>query len=114
MVSLRHVAHVRDGYVPETSMVLTNGAKGALLPVLKSQGASTLDVVSRTRAPLPVIQATLPPDLQIKPIADQSVFVKCAVVGGVRQAALAAGLTGLMMLPVLGSSRSAAVVLPAI
>jgi len=73
MVYLRDVAHVRDGYVPQTSMVLTNGTKGALLPILKAQGASTLDVVSRTRAALPGIQATLPPDLEIKPIADQSV-----------------------------------------
>jgi len=80
MVYLRDVAHVRDGYVPQTSMVLTNGTKGALLPILKAQGASTLDVVSRVRAALPGIQATLPPDLEIKPLADQSVFVKSAVV----------------------------------
>src|SRR2546427_4563094 len=114
MVYLRDVAHVRDGYVPQTSMVLTNGTKGALLPVLKSQGASTLDVVSRTRAALPGIQATLPPDLQIKPIADQSVFVKGAVVGVVREAAIAAGLTGIMMLLFLGSWRSTVVVMTSI
>jgi len=114
MVYLRDVAHVRDGYVPQTSMVLTNGTKGALLPVLKSQGASTLDVVSRTRAALPGIQATLPPDLQIKPIADQSVFVKGAVVGVVREAAIAAGLTGIMMLLFLGSWRSTVIVMTSI
>src|SRR6266446_6046238 len=114
MVYLRDVAHVRDGYVPQTSMVLTNGTKGALLPILKAQGASTLDVVSRTRAALPGIQATLPPDLQIKPLADQSVFVKGAVVGVVREAAIAAGLTGIMMLLFLGSWRSTVIVMTSI
>src|SRR5207245_3636933 len=81
MVYLRDVAHVRDGYVPQTSMVLTNGTKGALLPVLKSQGASTLYVVSRTTAAHRSTQSQPPPDLQIQPIPDQSVFVKGAVVG---------------------------------
>jgi len=114
MVYVRDVAHVRDGYVPQTSMVLTNGTKGALLPILKAQGASTLDVVSRTRAALPAIQATLPPDLQIKPLNDQSVFVKAAIVGVVREAAIAAGLTGIMMLLFLGSWRSTVIVMTSI
>ncbi len=114
MVYLRDVAHVRDGYVPQTSMVLTNGTKGALLPILKAQGASTLDVVSRVRATLPGIQATLPPDLEIKPLADQSVFVKGAIVGVVREAVIAAGLTGIMMLLFLGSWRSTVIVMTSI
>jgi multidrug efflux pump subunit AcrB len=114
MVYLRDVAHVRDGYVPQTSMVVTNGTKGALLPVLKAQGASTLDVVSRVRAALPGIQATLPPELKISPLADQSVFVKGAIVGVVREAVIAAGLTGLMMLLFLGSWRSTVIVMTSI
>src|SRR5882724_9745191 len=106
------MVYLRD--VAQTSMVLTNGTKGALLPILKAQGASTLDVVSRVRAALPGIQATLPPDLQIKPIADQSVFVMGAVVGVVREAAIAAGLTGIMMLLFLGSWRSTVIVMTSI
>jgi multidrug efflux pump subunit AcrB len=114
MVYVRDVAHVRDGYVPQTSMVLMNGTKGALLPILKAQGASTLDVVSRIRATLPTVQATLPPDLQIKPLNDQSVFIKGAIVGVVREAVIAAGLTGIMMLLFLGSWRSTVIVMTSI
>src|SRR5207237_580240 len=68
----------------------------------------------RTRAALPGIQATLPPDLQIKPVGERSVFVKGAVVGVVREAAIAAGLTGIMMLLFLGSWRSTVVVMTSI
>src|SRR5258707_1324389 len=73
-VYLRDVAHVRDGSPPQTSMVVTNGTKGGLVPVLKSQGASTLDIVSRVRAALPKILATLPQAFVVTPLFDQSVF----------------------------------------
>jgi multidrug efflux pump subunit AcrB len=111
MVHLRDVAHVRDGYVPQTSVVLTNGMRGALQPVLSAQGASTLSVVSGVRAALPQVQATLPPQLEIKPLFDQSIFVKGAIDGVVREAIIAAGLTGIMMLLFLGSWRSTLIVL---
>ncbi|HEX2670827.1 MAG TPA: efflux RND transporter permease subunit, partial [Polyangiaceae bacterium] len=65
---LRDVAHVRDGYAPQTSLVVMNGSKGALLPVLKAQGASTLDVVSRVRQTVPAVQSTLPVGFDVKPL----------------------------------------------
>src|SRR5258708_6814156 len=113
-VYLRDVAHVRDGYARQTSLVVTDGTKGGLLPVLKAQGASTLDVVSRVHAAVPQVQATLPQGFEIKQLFDQSVFVRAAVDGVVREAAIAAGLTGMMMLLFLGSWRSTLIVLVSI
>jgi multidrug efflux pump subunit AcrB len=113
-VYLRDVAHVRDGYAPQTSLVVMNGVKGGLLPVLKAQGASTLDVVSRVHQTVPTVQATLPPGFDVKQLFDQSIFVRGAIDGVVREAAIAAGLTGLMMLLFLGSWRSTLIVLVSI
>jgi multidrug efflux pump subunit AcrB len=113
-VYLRDVSHVRDGYAPQTSLVVTDGSRGGLLPVLKAQGASTLDVVSRVRATVPGVQSTLPQGFEIKQLFDQSVFVRGAVDGVVREAIIAAGLTGLMMLLFLGSWRSTLIVLVSI
>jgi multidrug efflux pump subunit AcrB len=113
-VYMRDVAHVRDGYAPQTSLVVTDGVKGGLLPVLKAQGASTLDVVSRLHSTVPAVQATLPKGFEIKQLFDQSVFVRGAIDGVVREAMIAAGLTGLMMLLFLGSWRSTVIVLVSI
>ena len=113
-VYLKDVAHVRDGFVPQTNVVIMNGSKGALLPVRKAHGASTLDVVAQTRAALPAVETTLPQDFYVKPLFDQSVFVRSAISGVVLEAAIAAGLTGLMMLIFLGSWRSTLVVLVSI
>jgi multidrug efflux pump subunit AcrB len=113
-VYLRDVAHVRDGYAPQTSLVVMNGVKGGLLPVLKAQGASTLDVVSRVHQTVPAVQATLPPSFDVKQLFDQSLFVRGAIDGVVREALIAAGLTGLMMLLFLGSWRSTLIVLVSI
>src|SRR5690242_4125504 len=111
IVHLRDVAHVRDGFAPQTSVVLTDGARGALQPILNAEGASTLSVVSAIKAALPQVQATLPPQLQIKPLFDQSIFVKGAIDGVVREAIIAAGLTAIMMLLFLGSWRSTLIVM---
>jgi multidrug efflux pump subunit AcrB len=113
-VYLGDVAHVRDGYAPQTSLVVTDGNKGGLLPVLKAQGASTLDVVSRLHDSVPAVQATLPPGFEVKQLFDQSVFVRGAINGVLREAMIAAGLTGLMMLLFLGSWRSTLIVLVSI
>src|ERR1019366_6680624 len=113
-VYLRDVAHVRDGYAPQTSLVVTDGTRGGLLPVLKAQGASTLDVVSQVRKTVPKVLATLPQGFQIKQLFDQSVFVRGAIDGVVREATIAAGLTGVMMLLFLGSWRSTLIVLVSI
>ena len=96
---------MRDGFPPQTTMVHVDGRRSALLTVLKTREASTLDIVQRVRDALPRIQATLPPELKINPLFDQSVFVRAAVNGVLREALIAAGLTGLMILLFLGSWR---------
>jgi multidrug efflux pump subunit AcrB len=113
-VYMRDIAHVRDGYAPQTSLVVTDGTKGGLLPVLKASGASTLDVMTRLRTTLPAVEATLPQAFHVTQLFDQSVFVKGAIDGVLREAAIAAGLTGLMMLLFLGSWRSTLIVLVSI
>ncbi len=113
-VYLSDVAQVHDGFPPQTSMVHVDGRRSALLSVQKTPNASTLDIVQRVRDALPRIQATLPTDLQIKPLFDQSVFVRAALNGVLREAVIAAGLTGLMILLFLGSWRSTLVILVSI
>jgi CzcA family heavy metal efflux pump len=109
-IFIRDVANVRDGYTPQVNLVLANGIKAALLPVLKSGSASTLDVVSKVKAALPGIAATLPKDLEIKPLFDQSVFVSTALADVGQEAIIAALLTAAMILLFLGSWRSTVVV----
>ena len=113
-VYIRDVAHVRDGFAPQASMVHADGKKGALLPILKSGGASTLDIVQRIRDALPGVLATLPKELSVTLLFDQSVFVRAAVSGVIKEAAIAAGLTGLMILLFLGSWRSTLIVVVSI
>src|SRR5256886_455594 len=113
-VFIKDVAHVRDGFAPQTSVVLADGKKAAILPILKSQGSSTLSVVSAVRAALPGIMATLPSTLKAALVFDQSVFVRAAVTGVLREALIAAALTGIMMLLFLGSWRSTLIVLVSI
>jgi multidrug efflux pump subunit AcrB len=109
-IYVRDVAHVRDGFSPQTSIVHADGKRGALLPILKSGGASTLDIVARVREALPGILAMLPKELKLNLLFDQSTFVRAAVMGVVKEAAIAAGLTALMILLFLGSWRSTLIV----
>jgi CzcA family heavy metal efflux pump len=113
-IALGDVASVRDGFAPQTSIVHANGKRAVVMPILKSQGASTLSVVSRVRAKLAEIADTLPEELQVSPMFDQSVFVRAAVDGVIHEGVLAACLTGLMMLLFLGSLRSTLVVIVSI
>jgi multidrug efflux pump subunit AcrB len=113
-VYLDDVAQVHDGYAVQTSMVHVDGRRSALLSVQKTPNASTLDIVQRVRDALPRIQATLPTDLQVTPLFDQSVFVRAALNGVVREALIAAALTGLMILLFLGSWRSTLVIVVSI
>jgi multidrug efflux pump subunit AcrB len=109
-VYLKDVAHVRDGYAVQTSIVHADGRRSALLTILKTASASTLDIVNRVRAVLPGILATLPPELDIKLLFDQSVFVRAALADVLREALIAATLTALMILLFLGSWRSTLIV----
>ena len=109
-IYMRDVAHVRDGSPPQRNVVRVNGARSVLMTVLKSGSASTIAIVDGVKAALPRIQATLPPALKIVPIGDQSLFVKAAVSGVIREGVIAAALTSLMILLFLGSWRSTVII----
>jgi multidrug efflux pump subunit AcrB len=109
-VYMRDVASVSDGSIPQTNVVRQDGHRGVLLSVLKSGNASTLTVVEQTKALLPQIKSTLPDALRITPIGDQSIFVRASVQGVIREAVIAAVLTGLMILLFLGSWRSTVII----
>ncbi len=105
-VYLRDVASVADGFAPQTNIARADGRRGVLMNILKAGNASTIDVVSGVRNLLPKVAQTLPPELKIKPLSDQSVFVRAAISGVVREAIIAACLTAAMILLFLGSWRS--------
>ncbi len=116
-IYLKDIAHVRDGYSVQTNIVNTNGKRGVLVSVLKAGSASTLDVVDAVKAALPGIERGLSPnqkDIKITPMFDQSVFVRASIQGVVKEAAIAAGLTALMILLFLGSWRSTLIVMVSI
>ncbi len=109
-IYMRDVAQVRDGYQVQTNIVRADGKRSALLTVLRHGGASTLAVVDGVKRLLPTIETTLPPALKITPLFDQSLFVRASVSGVIREAGIAACLTGLMILLFLGSWRSTLIV----
>jgi multidrug efflux pump subunit AcrB len=109
-VYIRDVAQVRDGSSPQTSMVHVEGRRSVLMSILKLGAASTLDVVSSIRTMLPATLAKLPKELKASLLFDQSLFVRAAVEGVVREAAIAAGLTALMIFVFLNSWRSTLIV----
>jgi CzcA family heavy metal efflux pump len=109
-IYLRDVATVSDGFAPQTNIVRQNGQRGVLVSVLKAGNASTINVVNGIRGMLGRVAQTLPPDLKIQPLADQSIFVKAAVAGVIREAVIAACLTALMILLFLGSWRSTVII----
>src|SRR3982075_2866034 len=109
-IYISDVAWVRDGFPPQTNIVRVNGQRASLLTVQKSGTTSTLNIIAGIKALLPQIKATVPPQLDIKPLADQSVFVKGSIQGVVREALIAACLTAVMILIFLGSWRSTIII----
>ena len=107
---VRDVAHVRDGAPPQTNIARLEGRRAALMTVLKNGSSSTLDVINAVKAKLPQIRALAGPALKIEPIGDQSIFVRASISGVVREATIAACLTGLMILLFLGSWRSTLII----
>ena len=107
---LKDVAYVRDGFQPQTNVVRQDGLRGVLISVLKNGGASTLDIVSNVKALLPKAVQSLPPDVKVSPLFDQSVFVLAAIEGVVVEALIAAGLTATMVLLFLGNWRSTLII----
>jgi multidrug efflux pump subunit AcrB len=109
-IYIKDVAWVRDGFPPQTNIVRVNGQRSVLLTIQKAGNASTLNVISGIKALLPQIKSTLPPQLQIAPLADQSIFVRGAISGVVRETLIAACLTAFMILTFLGSWRSTVII----
>ena len=109
-VYLKDVATIADGSIPQTNIVRQNGHRGVLLSVLKSGSASTLSVVKGVLSRLPLVEATVPKELKITPIGDQSIFVRSSIDGVIREGVIAATLTGLMILLFLGSWRSTLII----
>lgn len=105
-IYLSDVAQVHDGYTPQQNAVRQDGIRGALLTIMKTGSASTLDVVRNIKAALPRAMAIAPADLQVKEFADQSLFVRAAINGVLREGIIAAALTAAMILLFLGSWRS--------
>ena len=110
MVYIHDVAHVRDGFPPQTNIVRVDGQRASLLSVIKTGDASTLDIVKGIRAKLALLKNQLPPSLKITALADQSVFVRASISGVVREGIIAACLTAIMILVFLGSWRSTLIV----
>jgi len=109
-VYIRDVAFVHDGAPPQTNIVRVDGRRSVLMTVLKNGATSTLSIVAAVKAALPNIAAGLPPSLKIIPLSDQSIFVKAAIAGVVREGVVAAALTSLMILLFLGSWRSTLII----
>ncbi len=109
-IYIKDVAWVHNGSPPQTNIVRVNGQRSVLLTIQKGGNASTLSVIAGIKALLPQIAATVPPQLKMQPLADQSIFVKGAISGVAREALIAACLTALMILVFLGSWRSTLII----
>jgi len=113
-IYMRDVAYVHEGFATQTNVVRFNGKRASFLSILKSGTASTLDIVDRIKKTLPKVMTTVPPELKVNLLFDQSIFVKASINGVIREGVIAACLTGLMILIFLGSWRSTLVVVTSI
>ena len=111
VIFLHDVAYVHEGSPPQTNLVRVNGSRAVLMTILKAGAASTLNVIDGVKSLLPRVQESLPAGLSVHAVGDQSIFVKAAIFGVLREAVLAAGLVGLMILLFLGSWRSTLIVI---
>src|SRR5438093_2284828 len=109
-IYMRDVAHVRDGFSPQTNIVRANGQRGVLMAMYKTGGASTLDIVARVKEVLRNYAPALPPDLHLTLFFDQSLFVRAAIQGVLREALIAACLTAIMILLFLGNWKSTLII----
>jgi multidrug efflux pump subunit AcrB len=110
IIYLRDVAHVRDGFSPQTNIVRQNGVRSTLLSIIKNGDVSTLKIVDDVNAMIPKLKGVVPDDVQIKTLFDQSLFVKASIKGVVLEATIAACLTALMILLFLGDWRSTLII----
>src|ERR1700678_1252486 len=107
---MRDVAHIRDGFAPQTNVVRRDGNRGALMSIYKIGGASTLDIVKGIKNIVIQAAQSLPPELKVTALFDQSLFVRASIFGVVREAAIAALLTAVMILIFLGDWRPTIVI----
>ncbi|MFY9742683.1 MAG: efflux RND transporter permease subunit, partial [Candidatus Sulfotelmatobacter sp.] len=107
---MRDVAHIRDGFAPQTNIVRQDGNRGALMSIYKNGNASTLDIVKGVKSIVQQAAQALPPALKISALFDQSLFVRASIYGVVREAAIAAALTAIMILVFLGDWRPTIVI----
>jgi len=110
VIYVRDVAHVRDGFPPQTNIAHVNGQRSVLMSILKTGNASTLDIISRIKEVVGGLSGGLPPQLRMRFLADQSLFVRAAIQGVLREAIIAACLTAAMILIFLGSWRSTLII----
>jgi len=110
MVYIHDVAHVRNGFPPQTNIVRVDGQRAALLSVIKTGNTSTLNIVKGILAKSDSLKSQLPPQLKITPLADQSIFVRASIDGVVHEGIIAACLTAVMILVFLGSWRSTLII----
>ncbi|MGD0789393.1 MAG: efflux RND transporter permease subunit [Terracidiphilus sp.] len=110
VIYVRDVAHVRDGSPPQTNIVRVDGKRAVMMNILKTGTASTLDIIAGVEKKLVAIKGQLPPQLRINALSDQSLFVRGAIDGVVREAIIAACLTAIMILVFLGSWRSTVII----
>ena len=111
VIFVRDVAYVHQGSPPQVNMVRVNGARSVLMTILKAGSASTLNVIDGIKTLLPRVEESLPSGLRVHAVGDQSVFVKAAIFGVLREAVLAAALVGMMILLFLGSWRSTIIII---
>ena len=109
-IYMRDVAHVRDGITPQTDVVLTNGQRGVLMSIYKTGKNSTLDIVDHVKQVLKDYQPSLPPSLHVTNFFDQSIYVRAAIQGVLREALIAACLTAIMILLFLGNWKSTLII----
>ncbi|MBA4695972.1 MAG: efflux RND transporter permease subunit [Legionella sp.] len=110
VIYIRDVAHVRDGFSPQTNIVRVNGERAVMMSIQKTGNASTLAIIQRVKDLIPKIKTMLPATLTLRTFADQSIFVTAAIEGVIKEGVIAAALTGLMILLVLGSWRSTLII----
>ena len=110
VIYAKDVAFIHDGAIPQTNMVRVNGERAVLMPVVKAGAVSTLDIVQGVKDRMPLIEETVPKGMELHLVGDQSIFVKAAIGGVVREAVIAAVLTAMMILLFLGSIRSTIII----
>jgi multidrug efflux pump subunit AcrB len=114
IIFVRDVAYVHEGSPPQTNLVRVNGSRAVVMTILKAGAASTLNVIDGIKTLLPRVEESLPAGLNVRAVGDQSIFVKAAIFGVLREAVLAAALVGLMILLFLGSWRSTLIIIVSI